>query len=575
MFVSNDTLKKILIDAGMIDEETWADALKNAGRLGVPIEDILKERDIIAGHLLYELVASSLNLKYVNLKTRDIPDEALALFDTEMVGEYKAIPFEVDAKKKRVKVAFLDPTKQKQIKSLEKKAGYSIDPYFCGTNSFQFAAKFYQKGVAAQMKKLIEEMIPFQQPRSFLFHPDTSGNHKKLFEKLIEYVYYTQPSDVHIEHVRDGGVIKFRVDGFLRDEFNLPKAQIDELIARVKADSGLSTDAHHQTRDGRFSFTVFGEIISFRVSVMPTYYGEKICARVLNESHQKTSLSDLGFTEGAIKLVKREIKKPYGLMLVTGPTGSGKSSTLYTLLKSLNVEGVSIATIEDPVEYSIKHVNQAQVDGENGFTFASGLRAILRQDPNVIMVGEIRDAETAGITIQSALTGHIVLSTLHSNTAVGAITRLKNMDIRSYLLAPTVNIVVNQRLVKGLCPSCRQSYTVDKKFLAGLEKDAHITRSLEKLKKFDFLSYKTFADIRFYRGVGCGKCHGKGTLGRVGVFEILTVDEEIRDAILKDKPESAIQTLAESKGMLTLFEDGLIKVLNGATTIGEVMRVIN
>ena len=379
---------------------------------------------------------------------------------------------------------------------------------------------------------------------------------------------------MHIEHVRDGGVVKLRVDGFLRDEFALPRPMIDSIIARIKLESGLSTDAHHQTRDGRFSHGVFDEIISFRISVMPTYYGEKICARVLNESHQKTSLSDLGFMDGSIRTVKKEIKKPYGMILVTGPTGSGKASTLYTLLKSLNVEGVSIATIEDPVEYSIMHVNQAQVDAENGFTFASGLRALLRQDPNVVMVGEIRDGETAGITIQSALTGHIVLSTLHSNTAVGAITRLKNMDIRSYLLAPTVNIVINQRLVKGLCPSCRESYPVDKKIIAGLEKDTHITRSLEKLKKFDLLSYKTYDDIRFFLGLGCAKCHGKGMLWRVGVFEILTVDDEVRDLILKDKPESVIQKAAEAKGMLTLFEDGLLKVLNGATTIGEVMRVI-
>lgn len=574
MFVSNEKLKKILLDAGKIDHATWDDAVRNSQRLGVPIEEILKERDSIGGHVLYELVADALKLKYTNLKIRDIPDSVLELFDNKMVGTYKAIPFERDAAKKILRVAFLDPTDKKSVTAIAKKTRHAIDVHFCGLNSFKFAAKYYQKEVAVAVKKLIERMVKADGKRTAKHHA-SAKNQKELFDLLAEYVYYTQPSDVHIEHLRAGGIIKFRVDGFLRDEFQLPTHHINNLIDRVKQESGVRTDTHHQTREGRFSHETFGELLSFRVSIMPTYYGEKVCMRVLSESHQKTSLFDLGFTEDAIQTVKKEIKKPYGLILVTGPTGSGKSSTLYTLLKSLNVEGVSIATIEDPVEYSITHVNQTQVDAENGFTFASGLHAILRQDPNVIMVGEIRDGETAAITIQSALTGHIVLSTLHSNTAVGAITRLKNMDIRSYLLAPTMNIVINQRLVKGLCPSCRESYSVEKNIFDEMARDTHMHKSFDKLKQLGLLNFERLEDVRFYRSVGCGKCKGRGMIGRVGVFEILNVDSEIQDMILKEKPESVIQKAAEEKGMLTLFEDGLLKVLAGETTIGEILRVIN
>ncbi len=565
---------QILLDAKVIDEATWADALKNSLRLGTPIEDILKERDIITGHVLYQIVSDALGIPYVNLKLREIPDEVLGLFDNETVGEYKAIPFEVDSKKRLLKVAFLDPTDKKRISSLERKVKYAIQVYFCGTNSFHAASKFYRKGVASQMKALIEQMIAENTPHSFFYQRDDPSKHRRLFEKLVEYVYYTQPSDVHIEHVRDGGMIKLRVDGFLRDEFEVLSDQVTSIINQVKLACGIATDQSHQTRDGRFSREVFGERLAFRISVMPTYYGEKVCARVLNESYQKMSLSDLGCSKDTIATLKTEIKKPYGLVLMTGPTGSGKSSTVYNLLKSLNVEGASIATIEDPVEYSIKHINQTQADTEHGFTFAVGLRAILRQDPNVVMVGEIRDGETASIALQAALTGHLVLSTLHANSAVSALTRLRNMDIRSYQLAPTVNAIVNQRLVKALCPFCREKYAPGKRFLSDMQKDTRVISSLEKLHKQGAALFKDISDIGFYRGRGCSRCHGRGSFGRVGLFEVLRIDPAISRMILSEKSEGVINKHATENGMLTLFEDGLLKVLDGRTTIGEVVRVL-
>ncbi len=575
MFISNDKLKKILIASGMVDEPTWNEVVKNATRLGCPVEDILKECDIVAGHIFYELVAKGVKLPYVNLKTKDIAEPTLALFDAETVGKYKAIPFEWDAKKKVLKVAFQDPTDQAVIKRLERLSRKKIEPHFTGRESFKFAAKHYQKSVAAGIKKLIESSARRASTPTRARRSGGAKDVSSIFDHLVRYIFTTQPSDVHIEPQKAGGTVKLRIDGFLRDEFFLPSEILRDIVDLIKKDSGIRTDRAHQTRDSRFSRQVFSEEISFRVSILPTYYGEKCVLRVLDESRQRTSLRDLGVRDRNIELVKKEIKKPYGLILVTGPTGSGKSSTLYSLLKFLNVEGVSISTIEDPVEYALPHINQTQVDADSGMTFAAGLRAILRQDPNIIMVGEIRDAETAGITIQSALTGHIVISTLHSNTAAGAITRLRNMDVRSYLLAPTVNMVISQRLVKMICPSCRESYAVEKAHLDRIEGDTHVFRSLEKLKKLGLVSFDDYSDLRFYKGKGCTKCKGSGFSGRIGIFEILHADDAIRRLIADEKPESAIQTKAEENGMLTIFEDGLLKVLQGETTVEEIMRVIN
>ena len=569
MFISNEQLKKILIDAGMIDMQAWDDVVKNAARLSCPVEDILKERDIIGGHVFYELVEKGVGFPYINLKKINISESVLDMFDTQTVSMHKVIPFEYDAKKKIVKAAFLDPTDRKQIAALGKKYKVKLEVYFTGKESYRFASRYYHKSIAKAIKKIIESTAKKATRNSL------KPVIPKIFDAIAQYIYYTQPSDVHFEHLRDSGGVKLRIDGFLRDEFLLPSLITTELIELVKRESSLKTDARHQTADGRFAWKVFDELLAFRVSILPTYYGEKVCLRVLDESRQKASLRELGVRESDISIVKHELKRPYGLILVAGPTGSGKTSTLYALLKLLNVEGVSIDTIEDPVEYSIRHVNQTQVDAENGFTFARGLREILRQDPNVMMVGEIRDNETAGIVIQSALTGHIVISTLHSNTAVETIIRLRNMDIRPYLLSPTLNLVISQRLVKRICPYCRESYPLDKAYLDSIDKDTGIRGSLEKLKKLGLLSFTNYSDIRFYKGKGCVKCSGKGTSGRVGVFEIFSVDDEMRKIILEDRSAIDVQKVAEAKGMLTLFEDGLTKVLAGETTIGEIMRTMS
>lgn len=564
MFIPDAQLKKVLLNASLITEDVWNDAIKNAERLTMPIEDILREWDIVKGHVLYEAVAKAIDLPYVNLKLKHIDEAVLRIFDRELVSTYKALPFSKDQKTKKLKVAFLDPLQKRCVRALEKRIKYPIEPYFTGVSSYKTVSKYYQKDAATAVKRIITQASA--QSKRFTAP-------EKLLEALIQYIYYSQPSDVHFEPQGDVCAIKFRIDGFLWDEFELPCALFTSLCSNIKKKSAIHTDEKNKTTDSSFSIKIFGEMIIFRVSVLPTYYGEKIVLRVRNESTQKVSLHDLGFRLDNIAIVKKEMRKPYGLVLVSGPTGSGKSSTLYTLLKSLNVEGVSIDTIEDPVEYSIKHINQTQVRADHGFSFAAGLRAILRQDPNIIMVGEIRDEETASITIQSALTGHVVLSTLHSNSAVGALTRLRNMGVRSYLLAPTINQIISQQLIKQICPSCRESYIPDKAFLDQIDSDTHLYRSLAKLKKRGIIPRDSVGELRFYRGKGCDKCFGIGLTGRIGIFEILTFDEDLRKLIQQERGESAIQKAAEEKGMLTMFEDGLLKVLAGETTIEELMRI--
>ncbi|MDP2656657.1 MAG: GspE/PulE family protein [bacterium] len=562
MFLPDEQLKKILLSSKMIDQATWDDAYANALRLNVPVEDILKERDIIAGHILYELVAKAIKMPYINLKTHDIPPRVMDLLDYRTASVLHAVPFEAQ-KGKPVKVACLDPLNKRTLKLIKSKLKRPLEIFLTGKEGFAFATRHYQKNVAEKIKKEVQRLATSK-----------GKNTERISTLLVEYLYYTHPSDIHLEHLDDGGVIKFRIDGFLYDEFFVPDKVLDELIRLLCVNAHISHDAKNSA-DGRLAAHVFGEFIAFRVSLVPAYHGRTLVLRVINESSQKMSLRDHGLEETSIELVKKEIKKPYGLILVSGPTGSGKSSTLYSLVKMLNLQGVSIATIEDPIEYSIRHVNQTQVDLESGYTFVQGLRHLLRQDPNVIMVGEIRDNETAGITAEAALTGHIVLSTIHANTAVGTITRLRNMEVKPYLIGPTLNLAISQRLVKRICPYCREGYEVMKSLLDSMDGDTHVYTSFEKLRTVGLLSTNDYSALRFYRGKGCLKCAGSGYRGRVGLYEILKVDDEIQKMILEEKDEQTIQKEAEKKGMLTLFEDGLIKVISGETTIEEVMRVIN
>lgn len=381
----------------------------------------------------------------------------------------------------------------------------------------------------------------------------------EVVDLLVEHAYVSRASDIHIEPADKEVVVRLRIDGILNDAFSFPKGFQSEVVSRVKVLSGLKTDVHHLPQDGRFKAKVeeVGEI-DVRVSIVPTYYGENVVMRLLAESMKVFTLDDLGFTEEQLKLVEKAIAKPYGMLLANGPTGSGKTTTLYAMVKKLNNRATSIITIEDPIEYSIPGITQIPVNVTAGLTFANGLRSILRQDPNIIMVGEIRDSETANIAINAALTGHLMLSTIHTNDAATTFPRLIDMGVPPFLVASTVNVAIAQRLVRMVCKTCRKERTL----------------TIAELKSLSSISKSITTDKFFAVGKGCKDCDGTGYKSRIGIHEVLEVNDDIRALIVSRADSSQIKQAAIKNGMRTMIEDGLEKAKEGITTIEEVIRII-
>jgi type II secretory ATPase GspE/PulE/Tfp pilus assembly ATPase PilB-like protein len=388
----------------------------------------------------------------------------------------------------------------------------------------------------------------------------------ELVRVCIEEAYTLRTSDIHIEPLEQNVQIRLRIDGVLQDKCAFPKSLLPEVISRIKVLSGLRTDEHQAAQDGRFRhISESGAPIDVRVSITPTYYGENAVLRLLADHSSQFTLESLGFNENDRRRVEEAIRQPHGMILATGPTGSGKTTTLYTLIKLLNKKEVSIITIEDPVEYAIPGITQIQINPRTNLTFAAGLRSILRQDPNIIMVGEIRDSETAGIAVNTALTGHLLLSTLHTNDAATTLPRLLDMGIDAYLVASTVNVAIGQRLVRKICQHCKHAVPLSDAETKSLMRSLPPRLALEGYE----------IPKSFYAGHGCPLCDGTGFSGRIGMYEVLVVTPTVREAILNQAPATVIRDTAVSEGMSTMFEDGLLKAEKGFTTIGEVLRTIS
>ncbi|MBI2591688.1 MAG: type II/IV secretion system protein [Candidatus Brennerbacteria bacterium] len=394
----------------------------------------------------------------------------------------------------------------------------------------------------------------------------------KLVDLMIQYAYEARASDIHIDPAEEKIHVRMRIDGVLNDVFPLSNELHSEVITRLKVLSGLRTDEHQAAQDGRLRFTAQLEknekkAVHFdvRISIVPTYYGENAVLRLLVEQGEVFTLESLGYNKRDLEVVKRAISKPYGMILVTGPTGSGKTTSLYAILKMLNTPTVSIITIEDPIEYSLEGIDQIQVNSQTGLTFANGLRSILRQDPNIVMVGEIRDEETAKIAVNAALTGHLLLSTLHTNDAATALPRLIDMDVEPFLIASTINIIIGQRLVRKICSDCRvkKKLTVSELTSFGESLGQNIPKELSEGKDL------------FYAGKGCATCTNTGYLGRIGIHEVIEMTEAIREAIMSRLSAAEIKKIARSEGMTTMMEDGFQKVIKGITTIDELLRVMH
>src|SRR3990167_1086932 len=525
-FIKDLTATKILSPAEINKFNKEAQAKK------MPLVDYLLEDKIIDEKQTFEKIAKVKGLPFVDLKNEIIRKDILQFIPEPIAQSHHVVAF--DKKGATVRVATLDPSDLQTFTFLEKKIELPLEIFYTTPRSIVNVLKQYHHSLKAEFENITKREISGGEEKEKLKEMAEDLPIVRVVDTLLEYAIFEGASDIHIEPEEKDVIIRYRVDGVLREVMTLPKKVNPGLIARIKILSNLKLDEHRLPQDGRFKMETDDYKISFRVSVIPVFDGEKIVVRLLNESSKILTLEQLGFQDVALSAIKRNIEKPNGMLLVTGPTGSGKTTTLYTVLNLLNKPGVNITTVEDPIEYRLPGVNQSQVNPKIGYTFAAGLRAFLRQDPDIIMVGEIRDKETAEIAIHAALTGHLVLSTLHTNDAPTTLPRLSEMGIPAFLVASTVNVIVAQRLVRKICQDCIESYTLNKDEMEQLEKQVNLTSIIQTLEKEGIITKKQAKEsLLFYRGKGCKKCGNEGYKGRLGIYEVMEVDHEISEMILK------------------------------------------
>ncbi len=554
MAISDEQLYTILKENEYVPEAQLETIQKNAIADKVSLYEALVDKDLLSDENLGKITADFLKLPFISLSKIMIPQDILAIIPEDIARRQKIVVIGQD--KTALKVATSQPENTDIQQFIAQKTGLPLHIYFSTEKDINNTLRLYKKQLQERFDELLKEQVAVAGAAHAKDAPIT-----KLVDLLIEYAYYNKASDVHIEPRPADSITRFRIDGVLHDVLMLPKELHGQVITRIKVLSKLRTDEHLSAQDGKMQIKLADEALDVRVSIVPVVQGEDAVLRLLSSKSRQFSLSDLGMADKDLAKIKTAYQKPYGMVLVTGPTGSGKTTSSYAVLKILNTREKNIATIEDPVEYEIKGITQIQVNPKTNLTFADGLRSILRQDPDIILVGEIRDEETADIAINSAMTGHLVLSTLHTNNAATALPRLIDMGIEPFLVASSVNVIIGQRLVRKICDSCRVSYTQERTELLKRFPESIITKYFGKSR-----------EIRMYRGKGCPICHTTGYSGRVGVYEILEITEEVKKLITEKADADDIKKKALSQGMTTMFENGLSKVQEGLTTVEEVLR---
>jgi len=578
MRIENDQLKSFIQDAGVIDQNQLEEAFLEAQAKKVRLGELLLEKKLINDEQLRKLYAYILGIPFFDLKKEIVSHDILQIVPEPIAKKYKVVAFGKDGH--TLKVAMLNPEDIQTIDFIRKKTGLKIITCLTTEESIESVLRQYSKSLKAEFGDIISKNSE-----------EISGNDSKedlekiaqglpiirIVDTLIKHAILQSASDIHIEPDEKELRVRYRIDGILHEAMVLPRQVADGIIARIKVLSSLKLDEHRVPQDGRFKIEKEGKKMSFRVSILPIFDGEKIVMRLLDESSKGMTLEAMGLVGRDLEIIHREIKRPNGMILVTGPTGSGKTTTLYTIMDILNIPGVNISTVEDPVEYRMPRINQTQIYPKVGLTFANGLRALLRQDPDIIMVGEIRDNETMGMAINAAMTGHLVLSTLHTNSAAGTLPRLLDMGAEPFLVASTANVIIAQRLVRKLCPDCKKEYKMGEKelknFYENYDMDAILkivlkNKDLEKSLK----SKSKWEDIKLFKPQGCDQCHG-GYRGRLGIFEVLEIDEDIKKMISQKATSDELEKKAREKGMNTMVEDGFIKAVQGITSFEEILRV--
>ncbi len=558
MILPDEQIRKLILAQGLADEKTLEPVERLARDTKIPLaEALVKKGGVLTDEQVGGLTASALNLPFVILSKAAIPEDVAKIIPTRIARRKKAVAFERGAE--GVKIALANPKGEAFLLQLvARKTGQKTAAYYATEADIDRTLQMYQEDLQAVINSLIH--VPGKPVEESIGEAPIA----EIVEKLIQIAYQDRASDIHIEPQEEESLVRFRIDGVLQDVLSLPTALHDRVVTRIKVLSDLRTDEHLSAQDGKMQIELPEEDLDIRVSIIPIADGEKVVLRLLSSKSREYTLADLGMAVNDLSKVTKAMNKTTGTILSTGPTGSGKTTSIYAILKILNTRDKNITTIEDPVEYRIKGANQIQVNAKTNLTFANGLRSILRQDPNVIFVGEIRDAETAGIAVNAALTGHLVLSTVHTNNAAATIPRLIDMKIEPYLVASTVNVIIAQRLVRKICAYCK---------VESVEGGEELTKNFPKeIITSHFKEMKGDKAV-VYHGKGCKMCRGLGYSGRLGLFEVLEVTRDIRKLILTRADAGDIEKQAVIEGMRMFLDDGLEKVARGLTTIEEVLRV--
>ena len=590
MHISDSTIVKLLERSGAATSQQLQPLVSEAASSNLRLQDIVLQNNLIDERTLTKLYATYADIPYIEPDPRDIPSDILMRIPERIARQYNAVIFKIDPDG-LIHLAMDDPDDVQAVNFIEKEIGTNTRIYIAPRSNILECLEGYRGDVTQELKEVID------------IQREDDGSNQKVTEAevaedspiaqtvnlLLEYAIRSNASDIHIEPREQFVQVRYRIDGVLKEVNRLPKNVLGALVSRIKILSNLKIDERRVPQDGRFKIKVAGKQYALRVSTLPIADGEKVVMRILDESNQAVTLEQLGYWGHSLAVINQALTEPNGMILVTGPTGSGKSTSLFSVLSMLNTPEVNISTIEDPVEYKIPGVNQTQTNSKAGMTFASGLRALLRQDPNIIMVGEIRDGETANLGVQAALTGHLVFSTLHTNNAATCLPRLLDMGIEPFLIASTVKAVVGQRLVRRLCMNCRQSYVPNQTEVAEITRLFHLAPGqnfyyIHQLEAQAIVQKvggetpwgttdTTIAALWQPNPNGCDECNHTGFKGRVGIYEVLGTSREIQKMIIGGNTSNEIQDQAVAEGMTTMLTDGLIKAIRGNTTVEEVLRV--
>ncbi len=583
-------LKKItdlLLEEKILDEKKLAELKSIAEKEKKTIEEVLVEKRIVDEEKITELKAESLNMSYKNLLEEEVAKDALEIISQEVAENYKVLCF--NKKGSELSIGIVDPNDFKAKEAINffaKGEGFVVKYYLISYSSFKKVLNQYQSlteevGLALEARKKEEEKEKKEIKKTGEETEEISkaAPVSKIVSVIIKHAVEGKASDIHIEPYKNESRVRYRIDGVLHTSLVLPLSVHGAVVARIKVLANLKLDETRIPQDGRIRLTVVGKRIDFRVSVLPLVDTEKVVMRVLDVSRGAPKLTALGYERRNLEVISENIKKTDGMLLVTGPTGSGKSTTIFSILNMINKEGVNISTLEDPVEYFLDGANQSQTRSEIGFTFAAGLRALLRQDPDVIMVGEIRDNETAELAIHAALTGHLVLSTLHTNDSIGAIPRLIDMKAEPFLLSSTLNAIIAQRLVRRICTHCKIEEKITEEVKNELVEEMKpvydiVEDEIKKLLEGTILS-EGEESKKTYKGKGCARCGGTGYSGRLSITEVLNIDDEIKSMIAEKKEIKYGSDILKKQRFISVKQDGIVRALQGITSIEEVLRVMS